>query len=113
MTAVEITDQPRSDIRYPEKGERLLTACAQRLRWVHARENDDDLAGGKILDAGQAQYRVICDDNRDLLPSLDAGSVDLVVTSPPYFSQWEYATPGLGNEAVHTRLSEARRRSRD
>ena len=55
-------------------------------------------ADGRIADAGSAQYRVVCADNRQLLPALDAGSVDLVVTSPPYFGQREYAAPGLGNE---------------
>lgn len=43
--------------------------------------------------------RVICGDNRDIIPDLPSDSVDLVVTSPPYFQQREYSSPGLGNES--------------
>ena len=31
---------------------------------------------------------------------MEAGSIDLVVTSPPYFNQRDYSTPGLGNETT-------------
>ena len=51
-----------------------------------------------VLEVGDAKHQVICADNQRFLPSLDAQSVDLVVTSPPYFSQREYTTLGLGNE---------------
>lgn len=34
----------------------------------------------------------------DILPTLDAGTVQAIVTSPPYFQQRDYGTPGLGNE---------------
>ena len=44
-------------------------------------------------------YRVICGDNRDIIPDLPSDSIDLVVTSPPYFQQREYSSQGLGNES--------------
>ena len=100
MPAAELTDQPRHSIRYSEKSERLLPAPSCQLEWADAAAIDALPPIGRILDAGNAQYRVICDDNRKLLPALDAGSVDLVVTSPPYFSQREYDQPGLGNEGT-------------
>ncbi len=98
MSTAEVTNRPNHRTRYPNKRERLLPARGCRLEWADATTYDAVRLGGRILDAGSTQYRVICDDNRNLLPDLDAGSVDLVVTSPPYFSQREYATPGLGNE---------------
>ena len=39
----------------------------------------------KILDAGNARYQVVCDDNRNLLPTLEPASIDLVVTLPALF----------------------------
>ena len=53
-------------------------------------QNDIDLESG---------YQVICGDNRDILPHIPDGSIDLVVTSPPYFQQREYSALGLGNES--------------
>ncbi|MCY4062029.1 MAG: site-specific DNA-methyltransferase [Chloroflexi bacterium] len=43
-------------------------------------------------------YQVICGDSDTELSTLAARSVDLVVTSPPYFQQREYGAEGLGNE---------------
>lgn len=43
-------------------------------------------------------YRIVCGDSREVVPRIADGSVDLVVTSPPYFQQREYSSPGLGNE---------------
>ena len=43
-------------------------------------------------------YRVIRGDSREVVPRIADGSVDLVVTSPPYFQQREYSSPGLGGE---------------
>ena len=53
-----------------------------------------------IFNNGNAQYSLLCDDNRNVLSAknMHDNSVDLVVTSPPYFSQREYSSPGLGNE---------------
>ncbi len=45
-----------------------------------------------------ARYQVIYGDNRDIVPNIPDRSIDLVVTSPPYFQQREYSSPGLGNE---------------
>ena len=45
-----------------------------------------------------AEHRVVVADNRDFLPSMKPSSVDLVVTSPPYFGQRVYGAVGLGNE---------------
>ena len=43
-------------------------------------------------------YKVVCNDNFDVIPSMADKSVDLVVTSPPYFQQRTYTSLGLGNE---------------
>ncbi len=45
------------------------------------------------------RYQVICGDSEIELARLEPRSVDLVVTSPPYFQQREYAVNGQGNEA--------------
>ena len=59
-----------------------------RTSRVHrVRRGDDDL-----------EYRVIRGDSREVVPRIADGSVDLVVTSPPYFQQREYSSPGLGGE---------------
>ena len=44
------------------------------------------------------QYQVICGDSESEICSLEPRTVDLVVTSPPYFQQREYGVEGLGNE---------------
>ena len=55
-----------------------------------------------VLEFAGLQYRVINADNLCCLPTLDAESVDMVVTSPPYFAQREYDGVGVGNEdTVH------------
>ncbi len=43
-------------------------------------------------------YRVICGDSDVELARLEPRTIDLVVTSPPYFQQREYGQEGLGNE---------------
>ena len=53
-------------------------------------------AGANRMDA---HYAVYCGDSFEVIPNLGEQSVDLVVTSPPYFSQRAYAEAGLGNEA--------------
>ena len=47
----------------------------------------------------ESGYQVICGDNRDIIPLIPDKSVDLVVTSPPYFQQRQYSSLGLGNES--------------
>lgn len=100
MTTDRIAGQRRGRTGYPAKPEALLRAdgTAPHPHWRQPDFGDNPGSAGKILDAGCAQYRVVCSDNRSLLSDFAAESVDLVVTSPPYFSQREYATPGLGNE---------------
>ncbi len=44
------------------------------------------------------EYRVICGDSDAELSTVAPRSIDLVVTSPPYFQQREYGSEGLGNE---------------
>ncbi len=41
---------------------------------------------------------IVCGDSADLLKLIPADSVDLVITSPPYFQQREYGGGGVGNE---------------
>ena len=41
---------------------------------------------------------IVCGDSIDLLKLIPADSVDLVITSPPYFQQREYDGGGVGNE---------------
>ena len=41
---------------------------------------------------------IVCGDSADLLKLIPANSVDLVITSPPYFQQREYDGGGVGNE---------------
>ena len=46
-------------------------------------------------------WRVYCDDSREILSSLPAGSVDCVVTSPPYYWQRDYGVDAqIGMEAT-------------
>lgn len=59
---------------------------------------------GEIGDAN-SNYQVVCGDSREVVPRIADDSIDLVVTSPPYFQQREYMSPGLGNErSVHEYL---------
>ncbi len=46
----------------------------------------------------ELEYQVICGDSDAELCMLAPRSVDLVITSPPYFQQREYGSEGLGNE---------------
>ena len=77
-----------------------MPANGYRPYWRAANGNGHRTDTRKILDAGGAQYQVVCDDNRNLLPTLETDSIDLVITSPPYFNQRAYSSPGLGNEAT-------------
>ena len=42
--------------------------------------------------------KIICGDCNEILLTLPDNSVDLVITSPPYFQQREYGGGGVGNE---------------
>ena len=50
------------------------------------------------LDGFNAEYRVARADNHEVIPRIPDSSVDLVVTSPPYYQQRKYGSAGLGNE---------------
>lgn len=41
---------------------------------------------------------IVCGDSVDLLRLIPADSIDLIITSPPYFKQREYDGGGIGNE---------------
>jgi site-specific DNA-methyltransferase (adenine-specific) len=41
---------------------------------------------------------IICGDCHEVLQTIPSDSIDLVVTSPPYFQQREYGGGGIGNE---------------
>ncbi len=41
---------------------------------------------------------IVCGDSAELLKSVPSDSIDLVVTSPPYFQQRDYDGGGIGNE---------------
>src|SRR5690349_17220663 len=45
-----------------------------------------------ILEAGSATFRFYLGDCTELLPQLEAGSIDVVVTSPPYNLGVRYRT---------------------
>ena len=42
--------------------------------------------------------KVICGDAIDVLKRIPSNSIDLVITSPPYYKQREYGRRGIGNE---------------
>ena len=42
--------------------------------------------------------KIFCADCKDILANIPSDSVDLVLTSPPYFQQREYGGGGIGNE---------------
>ncbi len=46
-----------------------------------------------------SNHQILCGDNRDIIPNIPDRSIDLVITSPPYFQQREYSSLGLGNES--------------
>ena len=51
-------------------------------------------------DSHTRYYKVVCGDNQVELDAVEDGSIDLVLTSPPYFQQRIYSTEGgVGQEA--------------
>lgn len=44
--------------------------------------------------------KILCGDCIDLLKEFPDNSIDLVITSPPYFNQREYGNLGIGNEST-------------
>ena len=82
--------------------ERRTDVSRSALLWRDASDNDTCPNLGSVLDAGDSHYQVLCGDNRIALPHVPPLSVDLVITSPPYFGQREYSSLGLGNEDTTT-----------
>jgi DNA modification methylase/transcriptional regulator with XRE-family HTH domain len=50
---------------------------------------------------GRPSYRVLCGDALDLLKGLSTASVDMCMTSPPYWGHREYDVPGIGQEPTY------------
>lgn len=48
----------------------------------------------------QFYNEIVCGDSAQLLKSIPDSSIDLVITSPPYFRQREYDGGGVGNEKM-------------
>lgn len=42
--------------------------------------------------------KIYCGDCNEILDNIPKDSIDLIITSPPYFQQREYGTNGIGNE---------------
>lgn len=59
-----------------------------------AKDNPHSAAANTIKE----KYTISCGDNLDVLSNLPPNSVDLTITSPPYFQQREYSSSGQGNE---------------
>jgi hypothetical protein len=50
----------------------------------------------------RTRYQVICGEALGVLKTLPAGSVDMCMTSPPYWGHREYDAHGIGQEPTHT-----------
>lgn len=46
----------------------------------------------------ELKNKIICDDNIHVLSNIPDDSIDLIITSPPYFKQRDYGYIGIGNE---------------
>ncbi|TKZ36355.1 DNA-methyltransferase [Brachyspira catarrhinii] len=46
----------------------------------------------------ELKNKIICDDNIRVLSNIPNDSIDLIITSPPYFKQRDYGYIGIGNE---------------
>ena len=84
----------------PSNWERLIFDGGSQLYWTAGAGNGGHQVIRGIPNVHGPQYDVIWDDNRNSLRTLESASVDLVVTSPPYYKQRDYASPGLGNETT-------------
>src|SRR5262245_60468765 len=51
-----------------------------------------------IRDAPEQFFRVLCGDAHSVLQTLEPGSIDVCMTSPPYWRHREYDVAGLGQE---------------
>ncbi len=61
---------------------------------------DQALATYSVNRPGEMPFwnKIVCGDSAVLLKSIPANSIDLIITSPPYFQQREYDGGGVGNE---------------
>lgn len=41
---------------------------------------------------------VLCGDAAEVLKDIPSDSIDLIITSPPYYQQRDYGMKGIGNE---------------
>ncbi|MDR0645628.1 MAG: site-specific DNA-methyltransferase [Elusimicrobiota bacterium] len=53
-----------------------------------------------ILDINEILNKVYCSDALSFLKRVPNNSVDLIITSPPYYQQRDYGCGGIGNEAT-------------
>jgi len=61
---------------------------------MHSYKNQQDIIAKTELPLNT----IICGNCSDILSTLPDNSIDLVITSPPYFQQREYGSGGIGNE---------------
>ena len=57
---------------------------------------EEKMKGAKFTEL--AEDRIICGDSVEVLKQIPSNSVDLVITSPPYYKQRDYGGIGIGNE---------------
>lgn len=51
-----------------------------------------------MKDINEIIDKIICGDALDVLKEIPSNSIDLVITSPPYYKQRDYGKVGIGNE---------------
>ena len=54
----------------------------------------------RMVDSQLSLDTIFCGDNLSLIQKMASDSVQLVITSPPYFQQRDYGTAGMGNEGT-------------
>lgn len=57
--------------------------------------------------ANWPNYRILCGDALSILATLPDGSVDMCMTSPPYWGHREYDVQGIGNETTFSAYIQA------
>ncbi|NPA34303.1 MAG: site-specific DNA-methyltransferase, partial [Chlorobi bacterium] len=51
-----------------------------------------------MIKIDEIKNKIICGDAAEILKQIPSNSVDLVITSPPYYKQRDYGGIGIGNE---------------
>ena len=92
MPTEKIPRPIQMNLELPDRANGMKMLDAIQTANLHTRPTN----GAVPLDPS---HQVLCGDNRDIIPHIPDQSIDLVVTSPPYFQQREYSSPGLGNES--------------